>query len=59
MRILCSIGRCKHNSKGWITRNQYGWCKLKQIKITLKGCENYNGLTDKEAEKKMRRREKK
>ncbi len=55
-KILCSIGRCKHNSKKYYTKNQYGQCNLKQTKIDCtQGCKNYNGLTDREIVNKARK----
>lgn len=51
MKILCALGRCKHNSKGYYTTSYYGWCKLKQVKIDIDGCESANMLTDEEIER--------
>jgi len=31
-KVLCAYARCKHNSKIPF-KTEYGWCKLKQIKM--------------------------
>ena len=55
-KIYCAIGRCKHNTKKYYTKNDYGQCKLKQIKISSgNGCKNYNELTDKKIQLKAKK----
>lgn len=51
-KIWCALGRCKHNSKQYISRNYYGACKLRRVKIDIRGCESFNGYTDEEIERK-------